>query len=111
MIIKQEINPNLFELLFYKEVYGLFNFWRLLFLSIGHFSSKWIMYGFEIWPKSNISHAHVLQTINPLSFIAEEYSDLEKKIANYFSILALRTIWTVWKGKKIWHWKMNSPGQ
>ena len=27
-----------------------------------------------------------------------------------FSILALRTPWTVWKGKKIWHWKMNSPG-
>ena len=21
-----------------------------------------------------------------------------------------RTPWTVWKGKKIWHWKMNSPG-
>ena len=28
-----------------------------------------------------------------------------------FSILALRTPWTVWKGKKIWHWKINSPGQ
>ena len=26
-------------------------------------------------------------------------------------ILALRTPWTVWKGKKIGHWKMNSPGQ
>ena len=25
-------------------------------------------------------------------------------------ILALRTWWTVWKGNKIWHWKMNSPG-
>ena len=22
----------------------------------------------------------------------------------------LRTTWTVWKGRKIWHWKMNSPG-
>ena len=31
--------------------------------------------------------------------------------ANHFSILALRTPWTVWKGKKIGHWKMNSPGQ
>ena len=35
---------------------------------------------------------------------------LEKGMANHFSILALRTVWTVWKGKKIWHWKMNSPG-
>ena len=29
---------------------------------------------------------------------------------NHFSILALRTPWAVWKGKKIWHWKMNSLG-
>ena len=35
---------------------------------------------------------------------------LEKGMANHFSILALRTPWTVWKGKKIGHWKMNSPG-
>ena len=47
------------ELLFYKELYGLFNFWRLLFLSEGQFSSKWIIHSFEIWPKSNISHAPV----------------------------------------------------
>ena len=31
-------------------------------------------------------------------------------MASHFSI-ALRIPWTVWKGKKIWHWKMNSPGQ
>ena len=36
---------------------------------------------------------------------------LEKGMANHFSILGLRTPWTVWKGKKIGHWKMNSPGQ
>ena len=36
---------------------------------------------------------------------------LEKGMANHFSILALRTLWTVWKGKKIGHWKMNSPGR
>ena len=29
---------------------------------------------------------------------------------NHFSILASRTPWIVWKGKKIGHWKMNSPG-
>ena len=34
---------------------------------------------------------------------------LEKGMANHSSILALRTPWTVWKGKKIGHWKMNSP--
>ena len=27
-------------------------------------------------------------------------------MANHFSILALRIPWTVWKGKKIYHWKM-----
>ena len=30
---------------------------------------------------------------------------------NHFSILALRTPWTVWKGKMIEYWKRNSPGQ
>ena len=35
---------------------------------------------------------------------------LEKKMANHFSIPAFRTPWAVWKGKKIGHWKMNSPG-
>ena len=32
---------------------------------------------------------------------------LEKRMANYFSMLSLRTPWIVWKGKKIWHWKMT----
>ena len=36
---------------------------------------------------------------------------LEKGMANNFSILALRTPWTVWEGKKIGHWKMSSPGR
>ena len=36
-----------------------------------------------------------------------EYSPLEKGMANHFSILALRTPWIVWKGKKVGHWKMN----
>ena len=35
----------------------------------------------------------------------------QNKMANHFSILDLRTAWTVWKGKKIRHWKMNSWGQ
>ena len=40
-----------------------------------------------------------------------ECGPLEKGMANYFSILALRTPWTVWKGKMIGYWKRNSPGQ
>ena len=36
---------------------------------------------------------------------------LEKGMANHFSILVLRTPWTVWKGKKIQHWEMSTPGQ
>ena len=36
---------------------------------------------------------------------------LEKGMANHFSILALRTPWTVWKCKKTGQWKMNAPGQ
>ena len=31
---------------------------------------------------------------------------LGKGTANHFSILALRTTWTAWKGKKIGHWKV-----
>ena len=42
--------------------------------------------------------------------VLTKYGSLEKGMANHFSILALRTPWTVWKGKKIGHWKMNSPG-
>ena len=45
-----------------------------------------------------------------------ENSDQKKKkidrgggMANHFSILARRTPWAVWKGKKIWHLKMSSP--
>ena len=40
-----------------------------------------------------------------------ECGPLEKGMANHFSILALRTPWTVWKGKMIRYWKRNSPGQ
>ena len=36
---------------------------------------------------------------------------LEKAMANHFSILALRTPWTVWKGKKIGQWMMNFQGR
>ena len=35
---------------------------------------------------------------------------LEERTANHSSILAVRTPWTVWKGKKIRHWEMSPPG-
>ena len=43
--------------------------------------------------------------------VLTKYGPLERRMATHFNILALRTPWTVWKGKKIKHWKMNSPGQ
>ena len=43
--------------------------------------------------------------------VLTKQGSLEKGITSHFSILPLRTSWTVWKGKKIGHWKMNSPGQ
>ena len=36
---------------------------------------------------------------------------LEEGMANHFSTHALRIPWMAWKCKKIWHWKMNSPGR
>ena len=38
-----------------------------------------------------------------------ECHPLEKGMTNHFSILALKTPLTVWKGKKIWHQKMSLP--
>ena len=36
---------------------------------------------------------------------------LEEEIATHSSILAWRTPRTVWKIKRIWHWKMSPTGQ
>ena len=52
-------------------------------------------------PKTDGSWWRVLTKCGPL----------EKGIANHFSILTLRTPWTVWKGKKMGQWKMNFPGR
>ena len=43
--------------------------------------------------------------------VLTKHGPLEKGMANHFSILASRTPRTLWKGKKIGHWKMNSPGR
>ena len=46
-----------------------------------------------------------------LNKILTECGPLEKGMANHLSILALRTPWTVWKGKMIGYRKRNSPGR
>ena len=46
---------------------------------------------------------------SPVAYLTE-CGPLEKGMASHFSILALRTPWTVWKGKMIGYWKRNSPG-
>ena len=42
--------------------------------------------------------------------VLAKHGQLEKGMVSHFSVLALRTPWIVWKGKKIGHWTMNSPG-
>ena len=56
-------------------------------------------------------HVRPPKTDGPWWRVLTKCGPLEKGMANHFSILALRTPWTVWKDKKIGHWKMNSPGQ
>ena len=36
---------------------------------------------------------------------------LEEEMVNHSSILSMRTLWTVWKDKKIWHQEMSPSGQ
>ena len=45
--------------------------------------------------------------------VQTKHDPLEERMANHSSILAARTPWTVWKGKKIWHRKMSPrpPGR
>ena len=43
--------------------------------------------------------------------VMTKWGPLEKGMVNHLSILALKTSWTAWKGKKIWHWKMSFPGR
>ena len=47
-----------------------------------------------------------LKTLND---IQTECGPLEKGMANHFSILSLRTPWTIWKGKMMGYWKGELP--
>ena len=67
----------------------------------------WLLCGF--WGHLTSKNTEVV--CHSLLHILTECGPLEKGMANHFSILALRTPWTVWKGKMIGYWKRNSPGQ
>ena len=52
-------------------------------------------------------HARPLKMERSWWRVLTKCGQLEKGLATPFSILALRTPWTVWKGRKIGHWKMS----
>ena len=65
-----------------------------------------------------IQPSHPLSSPSPSAFNLSQHQGLFQWVSSLYqmagkgngkplSSLALRT-WTVWKGKKIWHWKMNS---
>ena len=86
-----------------KQFYEWNSFMYLMALCLLQKTSAWQFQATwqRVAPKKDGSWWRVLTKRGPL----------EKGIANYISILALRTSWRVWKGKKIGHWKMNSPGR
>ena len=51
----------------------------------------------------------VLKTDRSWWRVLTKWGPLEKGMANHFSVLALRTPWTVWKGKKIGHQVSRCP--
>ena len=68
------------------------------FLQLWCFSRRW-KYVPSWLPELDVSWWRVLTKRGPL----------EKEMENKFSILALRTPRIAWKGKNMWHWKMNFP--
>ena len=65
---------------------------------------------FTIAKTWTLAHVGVPNTDGSWWRVLTKCGPLEKGMANHVSILALRTPWTVWKGKKIWHWKTCPPG-
>ena len=63
----------------------------------------------SVFSKSNLSiwefSVHIL--LKPSLDNFEHYFASLWDECNY--VVVLRTPWTVWKGKNIWHWKMKSP--
>ena len=86
------VNPSFSNLFSYVENLEIFIFSTLQYLK---FLNWFISFFFPL----NISQS------------LTECGPLEEGMANHFRIPALRTPWTVWKGKMIGYWKRNSPGQ
>ena len=64
---------------------------------------KWVFLFFATW---------ATKRDGPWWRVLTKCGPLEKGMANHFIILALRTPWTVWKGKNTIHWKTCPiPGQ
>ena len=61
----------------------------------------------KLWP----CHAGLPKIDGPYWRVLTKCSPLEELMANHFSILTMKSPWTVWKGKKIRQCKMSSPGQ
>ena len=53
-------------------------------------------------------HTIVIIWVMKIFFVQFFCVFLEKEMATHSSIFAARTPWTVWKGKKILHWKMST---
>ena len=68
-----------------------------------------LLYGRNQCKQRNYEPCHVgpPKTNGSWWIVLIKCSPLEKGMANHFSTLALRILWTVWKGKKIGHWKMD----
>ena len=77
---------------FFKSIFALA--WRLAMFALMYY--QW-----------NHEPCHVRPSKMDRSWwrVLTKHGPLEKGMVNHFSILALRTSWTVWKGKKIGHWK------
>ena len=82
----------------------------LPFLSpVGHILSDLWSWCDCLLPLNHKQHREFWSILRVL--ISIECGPVEKGMASHFSIFALRTPWTVWKGKMIGYWKRNSPGQ
>ena len=74
--------------------------------TISHFlpSRHWVAQGMGESPRdSHLPHSPPTVTRNK-DDTNQKHGPLEKRMANHFSILVLRTPWTVWKGKMIGRW-------
>ena len=70
--------------------------------------AKWFIMSTSVNPRAiacrNTKHGFVMMESS------EKCGQQTKGMGNYFSNLALRILWTLWIGNKIYPWKLNSAG-